>query len=83
MHVYVSLECICLQVATFNGWIEVMESAVDITGENKQPNYEASNHNYLYFFVFIVFGAFFSLNLFIGVIIDNFNQQKVKSKGLQ
>ncbi|XP_076808311.1 sodium channel protein type 3 subunit alpha-like isoform X3 [Clavelina lepadiformis] len=70
-----------IQVATFNGWIEVMESAVDITGENKQPNYEASNHNYLYFFVFIVFGAFFSLNLFIGVIIDNFNQQKVKSKG--
>lgn len=33
---------------------------------------------YLYFVVFIIFGAFFTLNLFIGVIIDNFNQQKKK-----
>lgn len=33
---------------------------------------------YLYFVIFIIFGAFFTLNLFIGVIIDNFNQQKKK-----
>lgn len=33
---------------------------------------------YIYFVVFIVFGSFFTLNLFIGVIIDNFNQQKKK-----
>lgn len=33
---------------------------------------------YLYFVVFIIFGSFFTLNLFIGVIIDNFNQQKRK-----
>lgn len=33
---------------------------------------------YMYFVIFIIFGAFFTLNLFIGVIIDNFNQQKKK-----
>lgn len=33
---------------------------------------------YLYFVIFIIFGSFFTLNLFIGVIIDNFNQQKRK-----
>lgn len=33
---------------------------------------------YLYFVVFIIFGSFFTLNLFIGVIIDNFNQQQKK-----
>ncbi|KGL81476.1 Sodium channel protein type 2 subunit alpha, partial [Tinamus guttatus] len=33
---------------------------------------------YLYFVAFIIFGSFFTLNLFIGVIIDNFNQQKKK-----
>lgn len=33
---------------------------------------------YIYFVIFIIFGAFFTLNLFIGVIIDNFNQQKKK-----
>ena len=33
---------------------------------------------YIYFVFFIIFGAFFTLNLFIGVIIDNFNEQKKK-----
>lgn len=33
---------------------------------------------YLYFVFFIIFGSFFTLNLFIGVIIDNFNEQKKK-----
>lgn len=33
-------------------------------------------HMLIYFVVFIIFGSFFTLNLFIGVIIDNFNQQK-------
>ncbi|KFZ60516.1 Sodium channel protein type 5 subunit alpha, partial [Antrostomus carolinensis] len=36
---------------------------------------------YLYFVIFIIFGSFFTLNLFIGVIIDNFNQQKKKISG--
>lgn len=36
---------------------------------------------YIYFVVFIIFGSFFTLNLFIGVIIDNFNQQKKKIRG--
>ena len=31
--------------------------------------------------IFPVFGSFFTLNLFIGVIIDNFNQQKKKLGG--
>ncbi len=33
---------------------------------------------YVYFVIFIIFGSFFTLNLFIGVIIDNFNEQKKK-----
>lgn len=40
--------------------------------------YEANLYMYLYFVIFIIFGSFFTLNLFIGVIIDNFNQQKSK-----
>lgn len=43
-----------------------------------QPEYEANLYMYLYFVIFIIFGSFFTLNLFIGVIIDNFNQQKSK-----
>uniref|UniRef100_A0A9J7YZK6 Sodium channel protein n=1 Tax=Cyprinus carpio carpio TaxID=630221 RepID=A0A9J7YZK6_CYPCA len=63
-----------LQVATFKGWMEIMYAAVDSRGE--QPVKEINLYMYLYFVIFIIFGSFFTLNLFIGVIIDNFNQQK-------
>uniref|UniRef100_A0A7N6C0I7 Sodium channel protein n=1 Tax=Anabas testudineus TaxID=64144 RepID=A0A7N6C0I7_ANATE len=46
-----------------------------------QPEYEVNLYMYLYFVIFIIFGSFFTLNLFIGVIIDNFNQQKKKIRG--
>ena len=64
--------------ATFEGWMELMEDAVDVRGIDMQPEDEANLWAYLYFVVFIVCGAFFTLNLFIGVIIDNFNMLKKK-----
>jgi hypothetical protein len=45
---------------------------------DKQPIRETNIYMYLYFVFFIIFGSFFTLNLFIGVIIDNFNEQKKK-----
>ena len=64
--------------ATFEGWMELMADAVDVRGIDLQPEFEANLWAYLYFVVFIVCGAFFTLNLFIGVIIDNFNMLKKK-----
>ena len=32
----------------------------------------------LYFVFFVIFGSFFTLNLFVGVIVDNFNEQSKK-----
>ena len=58
--------------------MEIMADAVDARDVDKQPQYEASLYNYFYFVVFIVCGSFFTLNLFIGVIIDNFNALKKK-----
>ena len=43
-----------------------------------QPEYEANVYILVYFVLFIILGSFFTLNLFIGVVIDNFNQQKRK-----
>ncbi|XP_053308837.1 sodium channel protein type 4 subunit alpha isoform X1 [Spea bombifrons] len=70
-----------LQVATFKGWMDIMYAAVDSRDIEEQPSYEINLYMYLYFVIFIIFGAFFTLNLFIGVIIDNFNQQKKKFGG--
>jgi len=65
--------------ATFEGWIELMLAASDVPTQG----YENANRDQSYgwnafFVVFIIFGAFFTLNLFIGVIIDNFNMLKKK-----
>ncbi|XP_044778464.1 sodium channel protein 60E isoform X12 [Drosophila simulans] len=70
-----------LQVATFEGWMEVMADAVDARGVDLQPQREANLYAYIYFVIFIVCGSFFTLNLFIGVIIDNFNMLKKKYEG--
>ncbi|XP_048586594.1 sodium channel protein 60E isoform X3 [Nematostella vectensis] len=67
-----------LQVATYEGWMEVMADAVDSTKIDQQPSYEANLIAYAYFVVFIIVGSFFVLNLFVGVIIDNFNTLKKK-----
>ncbi|KAF4024151.1 hypothetical protein G4228_016072 [Cervus hanglu yarkandensis] len=48
---------------------------------NFQPKWEDNVYMYFYFVIFIIFGGFFTLNLFVGVIIDNFNQQKKKIRG--
>nr|XP_057910324.1 sodium channel, voltage gated, type VIII, alpha subunit b isoform X3 [Doryrhamphus excisus] len=70
-----------LQVATFKGWMDIMYAAIDSRKVGDQPLYEDNLYMYIYFVIFIIFGSFFTLNLFIGVIIDNFNQQKKKFGG--
>lgn len=71
---YVSL----IQIATFKGWLTIMQAAVDATEVDQQPKFESNFSAYIFFVVFILFGAFFTLNLFISVVIDNFNEQKRK-----
>ncbi|CAF3656748.1 unnamed protein product [Rotaria sp. Silwood1] len=66
------------QVATFKGWIEIMADATDAKEIDVQPERESNVYFLVYFVLFIIFGSFFTLNLFIGVVIDNFNQQKRK-----
>uniref|UniRef100_A0A8C5IR44 Sodium channel protein n=1 Tax=Junco hyemalis TaxID=40217 RepID=A0A8C5IR44_JUNHY len=58
------------------GYLSLLQVATFLVLD--QPKYEDNLYMYLYFVIFIIFGSFFTLNLFIGVIIDNFNQQKKK-----
>lgn len=58
-----------------------MNHAIDSRSVGEQPKDEFNIFMYLYFVFFIIFGSFFTLNLFIGVIIDNFNEQKKKAGG--
>ncbi|XP_078393282.1 sodium channel protein type 4 subunit alpha-like [Cetorhinus maximus] len=70
-----------LQVATFEGWLEIMANAADTRGIDLQPEMGANPYSLFYFVAFIVIGTFFTLNLFIGIIIDNFNTMHKRVKG--
>ncbi|XP_068861825.1 sodium channel protein type 5 subunit alpha-like [Aphelocoma coerulescens] len=70
-----------LQVATFKGWMDIMYAAVDSREIDQQPLFEERLSMYVFFVVFIIFGSFFMLNLFIGVVISNFNHQRKKISG--
>ena len=56
--------------------MEVMEDAIDSVGIDQQPKFENNFIAYLFFLIFIFVGSFFTLNLLVGVIIDNFNRLK-------
>uniref|UniRef100_A0A8C3U8P7 Sodium channel protein n=2 Tax=Catharus TaxID=9184 RepID=A0A8C3U8P7_CATUS len=71
-----------LQVATFKGWMDIMYAAVDSRKQEEQPKYEDNIYMYMLFCYFHHLRLLFHLNLFIGVIIDNFNQQKKKISDL-
>lgn len=74
------------------GWLDVMASGMDAVGlvtegegENirvvpSQPKRGNSPASVLYFVAFMIFGSQFILNLFVGVIMDNFNKIKDKEE---
>lgn len=74
LHAFMAL----FQVGTFEGWMEVMADSVDARGIDLQPKYENAFYAYYFYVAFIIVGSFFALNLFIGVIIDNFSKLKTK-----
>ena len=49
-----------------------MADAADTVDIDQQPSYENSFAIHIFFVAFIMIGSFVLLNLFIGVIIDNF-----------
>ncbi|XP_008410035.1 sodium channel protein type 4 subunit alpha-like isoform X2 [Poecilia reticulata] len=70
-----------LIMATSTGWTEIIYAAVDSTKVDIQPEYESKPVMYLYFVLFIVFGCFFSANLFIRFFVDALHQLSNKAGG--
>lgn len=50
-----------------------MFSGLDAVGIDKQPILNHGQIWTLFFITFIIFGAFFIMNLFVGVVISKFN----------
>lgn len=66
--------------ATFEGTTEILYNALDATGVDMQPRRNANNWAILYFLTFIFIGAMVALNLFVGVVVDSFQQLEKKLK---
>ncbi|EGZ28555.1 hypothetical protein PHYSODRAFT_467180 [Phytophthora sojae] len=69
------------EMTTTEGWVTIMLTSVDATQIDMQP---IPNHHerWSFFFIsFILVGTFFVMQLFVGVVIENFNKMKEKLDG--
>lgn len=63
------------------GWPTTMYQVSDVTQVNHQPKRGNSKENAYYFVLFIFIGSFFLVNLFIGVVFDEFVATKTDLEG--
>ncbi|KAE9244476.1 hypothetical protein PF004_g5659 [Phytophthora fragariae] len=68
-------------LSTSENWSEIMTAACDATGPGMQPIINNNEIWIAFFILFMVVGSFFLMNVFVGVVIDNFNSMKAKLGG--
>ncbi|XP_074036001.1 voltage-dependent T-type calcium channel subunit alpha-1G isoform X2 [Leptinotarsa decemlineata] len=57
-----------------DGWVNIMYTGLDAVGVDKQPKVNYSEWRLLYFISFILLVGFFVLNMFVGVVVENFHR---------
>ncbi|XP_026324776.1 voltage-dependent T-type calcium channel subunit alpha-1G [Hyposmocoma kahamanoa] len=57
-----------------DGWVNIMYTGLDAVGVDKQPIRNHSEWRLLYFISFILLVGFFVLNMFVGVVVENFHR---------
>lgn len=64
------------QMSTTEGWVDAMYSIVDFRAIDMQPKRDHTI-GWIYFCVlFMIIGSFFALNIFVGVVVNNFSVTK-------
>ena len=59
------------------GWAEFMYRAMYSKGAGQQPDRnDVSYFPAIYYIFYVIFGAFFITNLFVGVVISTYNREK-------
>lgn len=70
------------EISTTEAWTAVMYAAVDATEEDMQPIRDAHVVRVWFFMLFMLIGSYLVMNLFVGVIIDNFNKVSTNTLSL-
>lgn len=82
-NVFVSI-IMLFESMTKEGWVSAMNSTSDIVDTNYINIHNNNKTTAQGYFVFwIIVGNFFIVNLFVGVIIDNFNMIKRENEGIK
>uniref|UniRef100_A0A915K0X9 Ion transport domain-containing protein n=1 Tax=Romanomermis culicivorax TaxID=13658 RepID=A0A915K0X9_ROMCU len=63
-------------VASKDGWVAIMYQGIDAVGVDKQPITNYNEWRIVYFISFLLLVGFFVLNMFVGVVVENFHKCK-------
>lgn len=63
-----------------DGWVQIMYTGIDAVGVDKQPIENYNEWMLLYFISFLLLVGFFVLNMFVGVIIENFHKCRAEQE---
>nr|XP_026690675.1 voltage-dependent T-type calcium channel subunit alpha-1G isoform X3 [Ciona intestinalis] len=61
-------------ISSKDGWVEIMYHGIDATGIDQQPIRNSNPWMLLYFVSFLLIVGFFVLNMFVGVVVENFHR---------
>lgn len=67
-------------MTTTEGWAGMQYYGVDTTGVGMQIKQDANPSMYVFFIIYMIVGALFVMNMFVGVVVDTFNNQKSISR---
>ncbi|PIK39622.1 putative voltage-dependent T-type calcium channel subunit alpha-1H isoform X5 [Apostichopus japonicus] len=61
-------------LASKDGWVDIMYNGIDAVDIDQQPQRDHNEFLILYFISFLLIVGFFVLNMFVGVVVENFHK---------
>jgi hypothetical protein len=69
------------EVSSLDAWTDISHASADAYEVDHQPRMENGPSGYVFYAIFVVLSAFFFMQLFVGVVYDNFNRLKSEQDG--
>ena len=70
-----------LEMSTTEGWVDICWAVVATNGARMEPIRDNNFFWALFFVLFMLLGSYLILNLFVGVVVDNFNSVRKDAEG--
>jgi len=66
--------------SSIDGWVTLLQQGVDAVAIDRQPIENYNEAMIGFFVIFLLVGGFFILNMFVGIIVQNFEKQQEEAK---